>query len=373
MIIHPCRKNTIGLLVFGAVFLAGCSAEENDGGPEENAEESGEPADSVSEAQTGDWDVEVVAENLDVPWSLNIHEDTYYMTNRGGDVIEVSGGETERLSLNTSDEVANEGESGLLGFVLAEDFADSSEGYAYYTYRKNDGTLANRVVAVEREDSRWNETEVLLDDIPGSRIHNGGRLEIGPDGYLYATAGDSDEPSLAQDEESLAGSILRMTVDGEVPEENPFEDSYVYSYGHRNPQGLAWNSDGQLYSSEHGPNAQDEINVIEPGTNYGWPEITGSESAEGLEIPVIQSGNTTWAPSGTAFFEDTLLTAGLRGESLYAFNEEAEEMSAVFDGEGRLRDVKTEEGDVYLLTNNTDGRGTPAENDDRLLRLTLDE
>lgn len=373
MIIYPGRKNTISLLIFGAAFLAGCSAGENDEQPEENAEETGEPAGSVSEAQTEDWDVEVLAENLDVPWSLNIHEDTYYMTNRGGDVIEVNGGDTERLSLNTSDEVANEGEGGLLGFVLTEDFAASQEGYAYYTYRQDDGALANRVVAVEREDNQWNETEVLLDDIPGSRIHNGGRLEIGPDGYLYATAGDSDEPSLAQDEDSLAGSILRMTVDGEVPEDNPFEDSYVYSYGHRNPQGLTWKSNGQLYSSEHGPNAQDEINVIEPGNNYGWPEIIGNESAEGLETPAVQSGSTTWAPSGTAFFEDTLLAAGLRGESLYAYDEEAEEMNAVFEGEGRLRDVKTEDGDVYVLTNNTDGRGTPAENDDRLLRLTMEE
>ncbi|MDZ5783391.1 PQQ-dependent sugar dehydrogenase [Marinococcus luteus] len=370
MIIYPGRKTTLSLLIFGAALLAGCSSGENDEQSEENAEE---PAGSVSEAQTEDWDVEVVAENLEVPWSLNIHEDTYYMTNRGGEVIEVNGEETERLLLNTSDEVANEGEGGLLGFVLAEDFTDSQEGYAYYTYRQDDGALANRVVAVERETSQWNETEVLLDHIPGNRIHNGGRLELGPDGYLYATAGDSDEPSLAQDKDSLAGSILRMTVEGEVPEDNPFENSYVYSYGHRNPQGLAWNSDGHLYSSEHGPNAQDEINVIEPGNNYGWPEITGSESAEGLKTPTIQSGSTTWAPSGTAFFRDTLLTAGLRGESLYAYDEETEEMNAVFDGEGRLRDVKTEDGNVYVLTNNTDGRGTPAENDDRLLRLTPEE
>ncbi|WP_079474156.1 PQQ-dependent sugar dehydrogenase [Marinococcus halophilus] len=373
MINYPFRKITIGLLIFGPAFLAGCSAEEDDGEPEENTEEAGEAVGSVSEASTEDWNVEVLAENLDVPWSLNIHEDTYYMTNRGGDVIEVTGEEKERLPLAASDEIVNEGEGGLLGFVLAEDFADSSKGYAYYTYRQNDGALANKVVAVERESSQWSETEVLLDDIPGDRIHNGGRLEIGPDGYLYATAGDSDEPSLAQDEDSLAGSILRMTVDGEVPEGNPFENSYVYSYGHRNPQGIAWNSTGKLYSSEHGPNAQDEINVIEPGNNYGWPEITGSESAEDLDAPVVQSGSTTWAPSGTAFLEDTLLVAGLRGESLYAYDEEAEEMNAVFEGEGRLRDVKTGDGGVYVLTNNTDGRGSPSENDDQLLKLTLNE
>ncbi|GEL06983.1 PQQ-dependent sugar dehydrogenase [Salisediminibacterium halotolerans] len=361
------------------LLLAACGdGNDNAGVDEENdeentaAEDGGEDKRDITELTAEDWDVETVASNLEVPWSLAIADDLYIMPSRDGHMIEVQDNETEQTELETSDPIAHEGEGGLLGFILAEDESENLRGFAYYTY-SGETELKNRIVALEKQNGTWAETDILLDQIPGSGIHNGGRLALGPDGYLYATAGDANVPDLAQDKTNLAGSILRMTPEGDVPEDNPFDDSYVYSYGHRNAQGLAWNSEGELYSSEHGPTAQDEINIIEAGKNYGWPEIEGDESVDGLEDPAIHSGNETWAPSGTAFYEDVLLVTGLRGESLYAYAEEAGEMATVFDGEGRLRDVKTDGENVYLLTNNTDGRGSPGDDDDRLLRLSIDK
>lgn len=213
------------------------------------------------------------------------------------------------------------------------------------------------------------ETNILLDDIPGATIHNGGRLAIGPDNLLYVTTGDADRPDNAQEKNNLSGSILRMTTTGEIPADNP-SDSYVFSYGHRNPQGLAWNKDDELYSSEHGQSAHDEINLIQAGSNYGWPVIEGEQTNNEMKNPLIHSSDDTWAPSGIAFWDNHLLVTGLRGESLYYFDEDKGEMIEVFQGEGRLRDVKYYNQAIYLITNNTDGRGTPQENDDRLLKLS---
>ncbi|WP_280770027.1 PQQ-dependent sugar dehydrogenase [Salipaludibacillus daqingensis] len=343
---------------------------ENQANNLENQEPQDEQDNKLGDMKTEDWEVETVAENLDIPWSLNIYEKIIYMTDRDGHILEVNDGETEQTTLETSSPIAHQGEGGLLGFVLAEDFGTSNEGFAYYTFESEEGSLANRVVKVEKDDG-WAETEILLDDIPGAGIHNGGRLAIGPDDNLYVTTGDADIPSDAQDDSNLAGSILRMTMEGEIPDDNPTEDSYVYSYGHRNPQGLAWNEEGELYSSEHGPVAQDEINLIQPGNNYGWPVIEGDQTNDGMEEPLIHSGDDTWAPSGIAFWDNQLLVAGLRGESLYYFDEEQNDMVEVFQGEGRLRDVAVVDEAIYLITNNTDGRGTPKENDDRLLKLTM--
>lgn len=323
----------------------------------------------ILEMTVNDWSVETVAENLEVPWSFQKSGETYYLTDRDGHILEVENGDVERFELETSEPVTHEGEGGLLGFLLADDFDESGEAFAYYTYM-GQSALQNRVVQVTHENGSWQETGILLDEIPGDQIHNGGRLAIGPDDYLYVTTGDANVPALSQDEENLAGKILRMTQDGDIPEDNPFDDSYVYTTGHRNPQGLSWTSDGTMYSSEHGPTAQDEINVIEPGLNYGWPEIEGDESKDGMEDPAIHSGSETWAPSGTAVYDDHLLVTGLRGSALYVYDEEAHELREIFDGEGRLRDVYVEGDHIYVITNNTDGRGNPADDDDRILRLS---
>lgn len=217
----------------------------------------------------------------------------------------------------------------------------------------------------------WKETNVLLDAIPGHELYNGGRIAIGPDGYLYVATGWAHEEEFAQDIDNLGGKILRMNVDGSIPEDNPFPESYVYSYGHRNPQGLTWNDDGTImYSSEHGESAHDEINIIKPGKNYGWPVITGDEEQEGMEKPYHHSGTDTWAPSGITFFDNHLFVAGLKGQSLYVFNETEKSLDVVFTSNERLRNVYPFEGYLYLITTNTSPRADNPGNDDRLLRLS---
>ncbi|WP_088032877.1 PQQ-dependent sugar dehydrogenase [Evansella clarkii] len=349
------------------------NAEELPGGNNNTAENNNnisERESNYSNLTSEDWQTEVLAENLQVPWDINFYEDTIFLTEREGTITAVEDGSSDRQEINTSDPIVHEGEGGLLGMAVSEDFGDTGEVFLYYTYEGSSG-LENKVVKAVQEDDSWEETEVLLDEIPGDGIHNGGRIAIGPDGYLYVTTGDANEPALSQDPDNLAGSILRLTVEGEVPDDNPFEDSFVFSYGHRNPQGLAWNSNNELYSAEHGPTGHDEINLIEAGNNYGWPEIIGDEEMEEMEQPLVHSGENTWAPSGTAMLDGQLLVTGLRGQNLYVLSEENSELKEVFSGEGRLRDVKVHEGNLYVITNNTDGRGNPDKNDDRLLRLTI--
>lgn len=257
--------------------------------------------------------------------------------------------------------------------MLDPNFSDNETAYIYHTYEEN-GTLYNRVVRVRKEGDAWRETSVLLDRIPGGRTHNGGRMSIGPDGKLYVTTGDAGDSALAQDVDSLAGKILRLELNGKIPEDNPFADSYVYSYGHRNPQGLAWSADGKrMYSSEHGSSAYDELNVIEAEGNYGWPTVRGDEKREGMRGPLAHSGTNTWAPSGIAYHEGALYVTGLRGSMLFRFDLDRETTDVLLQGEGRLRDVYIEAPYVYVITNNTDGRGDPNKQDDRLLKLLLPE
>ncbi|WP_246056165.1 PQQ-dependent sugar dehydrogenase [Alteribacter natronophilus] len=332
------------------------------------SEEAGDrdPVEEADERLTG----ETIAVNLDVPWNITFSDEVFFITERDGTIAEIdSAGEVQRLPVRTEEAVLSRGEGGLLGMVLKENFSEEGEAIIYHTYESDEGGILNRIVSVRREEDGWMETGVLFEGIPGAPIHNGGRLDVGPDGYLYATAGDADEPDLSQDRGNPAGTILRMTMDGEIPEDNPFPDSFVYSYGHRNPQGMAW-LDDVMYSSEHGPVARDEINVIEAGRNYGWPVITGDETEEGMETPLIHSGEDTWAPSGMTVFENRIFTAGLRGEALYELDPEGGEMSVIYEGAGRIRDVWSDGEFLYVITSNTDGRGDPGEDDDRLIRLS---
>ncbi|MDZ7834448.1 MAG: PQQ-dependent sugar dehydrogenase [Alkalibacterium sp.] len=179
-------------------------------------------------------------------------------------------------------------------------------------------------------------------------------------------------PDIAQDPDSLGGKILRMNRDGSVPADNPLTDSYVYSYGHRNPQGLTWSSDGSLYSSEHGNRANDEINLIEGGQNYGWPIIEGNQEQEDMVSPLFTSGGAnTWAPSGMDYYDGRIYVAGLRGRAVFEFDLETDEQSEAVSGFGRIRDVLIEDDILYFISNNTDGRGDPKENDDKLYRLSI--
>lgn len=349
-------------LVF-VLFLTACS-----GSPQESEIDEVES----KEATVTNLNPEVLAENLQIPWSINKIDNTFYIGERIGSVMKIGAETQSRQKVELKKPLATAAEAGLLGFVLAPNFPKTKTAYAYYTYKDDTGQF-NRIITIKLEEDIWKEQEVLLDKIPSGQVHHGGRLKIGPDGKLYATTGDAaTEPEIAQEVKSLGGKILRLNLDGTIPEDNPFPDSYVYSYGHRNPQGLAWSDEGILYESEHGPSAHDEINLIKSAGNYGWPVVVGEEKQAGVESPFFQSGaDMTWAPSGMAYHDGKLYVATLRGSAVREFNLESKETREVISGFGRIRDVLIEDGILYFVSNNTDGRGTPDAKDDRLYKVEL--
>lgn len=253
--------------------------------------------------------------------------------------------------------------------AFAPDFGTSGLAYLYHTYLSAT-RLTNKVIQARFDGRSWRETRVLLDGIPGHRLYNGGRIAIGPDGNLHVTTGWVEDRRLPQDLGSLAGKILRMTLDGQVPSDNPFAGSYVYSYGHRNPQGIAWDEQGNLFAAEHGQSGRDEINIIRRGANYGWPLISGSETRQGMQAPLLQSGSSTWAPSGIAFAGGELLVAALAARGLYAFDRQAGVLRPVFSSGDRLRDVMPVGRDLYVITTNRSPRARGPATGDRLLRLS---
>ncbi|TWT07735.1 PQQ-dependent sugar dehydrogenase [Planococcus sp. CPCC 101016] len=303
---------------------------------------------------------EEVATGLETPWSINKIGDEFYISERPGTVAYINAdGDLMRQEVNFSDSISGAAEAGFLGFVLKQDFEESQEAYGYYVYER-DGQDYNKIVTLLLEDGQWQENEVLLEGIPTGNVHHGGRLELDSDGTLFATIGDASTPDLAQDLGSVNGKILRLNAS------NEFE---IYSHGHRNPQGIAWDND-TMYASEHGQSANDEINIIEEGNNYGWPIIEGTESEEGMESPFYTTGsNETWAPSGIATHNDSLYVAALGGTAIKVMDLDNAEVTDSIEGFGRVRDVYSDGDSLYFITNNTDGRGSPADNDDKLYKL----
>lgn len=316
------------------------------------------------------WKSEVIADDLAYPWAINHSGPAIVITEAAGTIAIVENGKLRRSQLQTSSPVAREGGSGLLGMALAPDFAASGRAYAYYTYRSANAALANKVVQVRYDGRSWRETRVLLHGIPGHQLYNGGRMAIGPDGHLYVTTGWAHDDSFAQDLKSLGGKILRMTLDGGIPPGNPFGNSYVWSYGHRNPQGLAWSADGRLFVAEHGSTGHDELNVVVAGGNYGWPLATGEQQLQGMTKPLIQSGSDTWAPSGIGFSNGRLLVAALGARGLLAYDEGRGSMATVFASGDRLRDVVAVGDTVYVITTNTSPRASRSAGADRLMKLS---
>ena len=262
-------------------------------------------------------------------------------------------GSTKEL-LRTIDEADPGGEGGLLGLAIT---ADESRVFAYYTAAED-----NRIVSMSWDGRTLGEPEVILDGIPKSGIHNGGRMVVGPDGLLYVGTGDGAESERAQDKSSLGGKILRLTVDGEPAPGNPFGNE-VFSFGHRNVQGLAFDEQGRLWACEFGSNEWDELNLIEQGKNYGWPLVEGSGQGDGLTNPKVVWRTSEASPSGLAYWQGDLWMAGLRGERLWQIPVEGTDTKdpvAHFNGEyGRLRTVVvSNDGQSLLMTgSNTDGRG----------------
>ena len=336
------------------------------------------------------------ADHLDTPWEMVFAPDgKMFVTQRPGAilVIDQHGNKTPWLQLDSV--VEEVGESGLFGIEL--DPAFDQNGYVYFAYTyavsKSPLRLMNKIVRYKDNAGTPSFDKVLLDSIEGNYLHNAGPLEFGPDSMLYCTVGEIFRPELAQDMSSLNGKILRMTRDGSIPLDNPFPDSYIYSLGHRNPQGLAFQPEtNNLWSTEHGPSVEqgccmDEINLIMPGHNYGWPLIRGDQQQAGLETPVYYSGDTTtWAPAGGFFvtqgdWKGSLIFTGLRGQALYRAVFDENDPSRIVTVErylhevfGRLRNVvEGPDGKIYIAVSNQDGRGDPLTSDDRIVIMTQEE
>lgn len=361
-----------GLAVFAVVAFVGIKLYENKLGPITPL-----PRSSSTTEITGTQKPErltTIAQGIDVPWALDILPNgDILLTERTGNLKLVSNGRVSTVA--KIPDVKVYGEGGLMGLALHPDFEKNNYIYLMLTYSGNGNNTLNRVTRYKYSNGQLSDRKVIVDNIPGAIYHNGGRIKFGPDGYLYIATGDSLEPSLAQDTNSLAGKILRVTDDGGSAPDNPF-NNLVYSYGHRNPQGLTWDKDVRLWATEHGrssPSGFDEVNVIIRGRNYGWPEIQGSETRSGMESPFAQSGNETWAPGGAAYFEDSLFYAGLRGEALYELrveNDNAIITKHLLNEYGRIRDVVLGPDNLlYITTSNRDGRGEPSNEDDKILQI----
>ncbi|MET8729319.1 PQQ-dependent sugar dehydrogenase [Streptomyces parvus] len=390
------RRGVLAAVASAALLLsAACSG---DGGGEGGA--SGRPAGSptasgsaspASPGRSADLPpekgsakvVSTLTENLKSPWGLAALPggDLLVSSRDEGTIHRIDGESGKQTLLGSVPGVAPAGEGGLLGLAVSSTFGADQLVYAYFTT-----TSDNRIVRMSYDEKRpagqqLGAPDTVLRGIPKGSIHNGGRIAFGPDKMLYAGTGEAGDTELSQDKESLAGKILRMTPDGEPVHGNPEADSVVYSYGHRNVQGLAWDAEKRLWAAEFGQNTWDELNLIEPGGNYGWPEVEGREGEDGFIDPVAQWKTSEASPSGIAYAAGSIWMAGLRGERLWRIplsGEKAGEPLAdpqafLEEEHGRLRTVVSAGTDrLWLLTSNTDGRGTERDGDDRILQVEVE-
>ncbi|WP_222851777.1 PQQ-dependent sugar dehydrogenase [Phytoactinopolyspora mesophila] len=382
-------KSSRSLVAMAAVVLlvAACNGDGNDDGNEDPP--SPEPTNDTAEPDETNGhtpvtpsppatpvsgpveptDVDEIVTGLDAPWSIAFLSDGEALVSQRDDATIVHVTDTgEVTEVGEVPDVEGAEEGGLLGIAFDPESPDTL--YVYATMGDE-----NTVSRTTYNGDGFGEFETVFDGIPAHPYHNGGRIAFGPDGMLYVSTGDAGNEPSSQDPDSPAGAILRITPDGEIPDDNPIDDSPVYAYGLRNVQGLAFDDDERLWSSEFGPATVDELNLIEAGGNYGWPEVEGIAGDERFIDPEHEWPVEEASPSGLAYHADTLFMASLRGERLWQIpipDGEAGEPQAFLDDYGRLRDVVgAPDGTLWVLTNNTDGRGDPREGDDRILRVTL--
>lgn len=373
------------------------------------------------------YSTETIIKNLEIPWDITFAPDgTLFLTERTGTLNRVSAGQVDRI-VRPDDIIDAEsippgstvskwflkgGAGGMHGVAVHPEYPTVPVVYTYYTYLDEEDTKYNKVVAYDVADDRPEAGVPILDRVPAKKIHNGGRIAFGPRNFLWVTTGDASEASRAQSLTYLGGKVLRLTPTGEPAPDNPDlgadADPRIFTYGHRNPQGLTWLPDGTPIVTEHGPKHHDEVNVLTPGANYGWPRARTKEEYETfteIHRPVVNTDDVTWAPSGSLFYTGTavpglrnrLLIATLRGahlnvvtltrpdealppldgcrrfEGWYDSDFVATSHRLFEDQLGRLRAIAQDsDGGLYLATSNRDGRagqGFPTPQDDRLLRI----
>ncbi|MFI2208274.1 PQQ-dependent sugar dehydrogenase [Streptomyces sp. NPDC020141] len=387
---------TAALAAAVALLATGCASDGGDGesgglpgltpsasaprspGPESSGP-AGTPEPSPPPAKGSVRTASTLTEGLKSPWGVAVLPggDLLVASRDEGTVTRVGAEDGKKTPVGSVPGVSPGGEGGLLGLAVSPAFASDRQVYAYFT-TESDNRIA-RMLFDERKPAgqQLGAPDTVLRDIPKGLTHNGGRIAFGPDKMLYAGTGEVGETGLAQDPESLGGKILRMTPDGRPAPDNPKPDSLVYSLGHRNVQGLAWDSRDRLWAAEFGQNTWDELNLIEPGKNYGWPEVEGRGGKAGFVDPVAQWPTEEASPSGIAYAEGSIWMAGLRGERLWRVPLDGTKPSAdpeafLTGKHGRLRTVVAAGGSrLWLVTSETDTRGTPERGDDRILGLEV--
>lgn len=337
------------------------------------------------------YEIKEVTGKLFVPWSIVFTDsERMLVTERTGTLRVIQNGILADKPLKKFDEVASNGEEGLMGLVLDPDYKNNKFIYVSYAYNKNKD-LKVKVVRFKDEGNDLTEEKLIIDNLPAARYHAGCRIKFGPDGKLYITTGDAGERELAQDVKTLYGKILRLNSDGSIPEDNPFPNNPVWSYGHRNGQGIDWYpGTGTMYETEHGPSGfdgpggGDEVNVIVKGGNYGWPEVSHQESKAGMISPILEYTPAIAPASGMLYksdsipeFKNNFFFGCLRGNGLMRVVIDPKDPAKVISDElmtevdfGRIRDVaEGPDGAIYFSTSNKDGRGSPRDGDDKIFKI----
>jgi quinoprotein glucose dehydrogenase len=327
-------------------------------------------------------------DSLTIPWSLRfLPNGDALVAQRPGTIVRIPKGSSEQQPFLRISKVAAVGDAGLMGMALHPDFEDHPYIYVMYTYRNKKDTLVNRVARYKYNAKADTATfdRVIFDHIPAAPIHVGGRIAFGPDGMLYIGTGSRHNPPSAQDMNTLAGKILRITPEGKIPKDNPFGNSPIYSLGHRVVEGITWDpKTGEMFNADIGPNARDEINHVKKGSNDGWPVVVGAPGIPKFEDPIVMWKNATVPPAGMTFYHGDLYVATLKSQALirivFGNNYQVKKIERWFAFTptrglyGRLRDVRVgPDGNLYVCTTNTDGRAVLRPHDDKILKLTFNK
>ena len=367
------RTTTNALALLGTVLLVtSCS----DGGAENMSDGEGDATGSQGAGPLDLGEPRDLVTDLDVPWGVDFLPDgSALVAQRDSAVVAHVTPDGDVTEAGTIDGVAHGGEGGLLGLAIDPEYPDEPYAYVYFT-TSSDNRVAR--LSYDEESGNLGEAEVILDGIPAANTHNGGRIAFGPDDHLYVATGDAQDTDNSQDTDSLGGKILRMTTAGDPAPDNPF-DNHVHSYGHRNVQGLAWDDEDNLYATEFGQDTLDEVNLIEPGDNYGWPIVEGPGGGDEFTDPLLTWEPAEASPSGAAIAGESLWVASLRGARLWEIpltggGEIGEPEAHFVDEFGRLRTVSAHpDGDaLWMTTSNLDAWGAPSDGDDRVMNVPLE-